>query len=237
MIPGGLVFQKPDGPVPLHDATRWWAYVPGASWRCPRGPDSDLDGLDDHPVVQVSLEDAEAYAAWRGARLPTEAEWELAARGGLDESAHYTWGVDPFPDGRQMANTWQGDFPWQNLVLDGYEATSPVGAFAPNGYGLLDMAGNVWEWTDDWWQDQHRPVHACCAPGEGQRPPLDGAALGGTGRAFRPQSHQGWFPSVCSELLPPIPARRPAARSGGHRDVSHRVPGVVSAAVCRRSQR
>ncbi len=168
MIPGGLVFQKPDGPVPLHDATRWWAYVPGASWRCPRGPDSDLDGLDDHPVVQVSLEDAEAYAAWRGARLPTEAEWELAARGGLDESAHYTWGLDPFPDGRQMANTWQGDFPWQNLVLDGYEATSPVGAFAPNGYGLLDMAGNVWEWTDDWWQDQHRPVHACCAPGEGR---------------------------------------------------------------------
>ncbi len=164
LVPGGLVFQATTGPVDLRDYTNWWAYVPGASWRTPRGSQSSLDGLDDHPVVQVAYEDAEAYAAWRGAALPTEAEWEHAARGGL-KGAAFCWGDEPYPDGRQLANTWQGEFPWQNLVLDGYEGTSPVGSFPANGYGLVDMAGNVWEWTSDWWQQKRTgATTGCCAP-------------------------------------------------------------------------
>ncbi|WP_426575046.1 formylglycine-generating enzyme family protein [Aquihabitans sp. McL0605] len=163
LVPGGLVFDPPPGPVPLDDFTRWWAYVPGSSWRTPFGPRSSTDGRGDHPVVQVAFEDAEAYAAWRGARLPTEAEWELAARGGLD-GAEFCWGDEPYPGGRQLANSWQGSFPWENTNLDGYLATSPVGAFPANGLGLFDMAGNVWEWTTDWWADQHGAVHSCCGP-------------------------------------------------------------------------
>jgi formylglycine-generating enzyme len=162
LAPGGLVFRQPDGPVPLNDISRWWSFVPGANWRQPTGPGSDLAGLDEHPVVQIGYEDAEAYAAWRGRRLPTEAEWEMAARGGL-ESAPYCWGREVAVDGHDMANTWQGEFPWQNLALDGFEGTSPVGAFAPNGFGLVDMAGNVWEWTADWWQVGVQSTSACCS--------------------------------------------------------------------------
>ena len=136
------------GPVDLDDYRNWWAYVPGAYWKRPGGPGTTINGRDRHPVVQVAYEDAEAYAAWAGKALPTEAEWEYAARGGL-EGAVFAWGDEPFPDGRPMANTWQGEFPWQNLKLDGFEGTSPVGRFPPNGYGLYDMAGNVWEWTAD----------------------------------------------------------------------------------------
>jgi formylglycine-generating enzyme len=163
LAPGGLVFRQPDGPVPLNDISRWWSFVPGAHWRRPTGPGSDPAGLDEHPVVQIAHEDAEAYAAWRGRRLPTEAEWEMAARGGL-ESAPYCWGNDGAVDAHSLANTWQGEFPWQNLALDGYEGTSPVGAFAPNGFGLLDMAGNVWEWTADWWQVGVESTSPCCSP-------------------------------------------------------------------------
>jgi sulfatase modifying factor 1 len=173
LVPGALVFRPTDGPVPLDDVSRWWAYVPGASWRTPRGPGSDLEGLDDHPVVQVAYEDATAFAAWRGARLPTEAEWEHAARGGL-EGADFCWGDEPYPGGRQLANTWQGEFPWQDLALDGYRSTSPVGAFPPNGYGLVDVAGNVWEWTSSPWSARHEPgaeagasAGACCGPSGG----------------------------------------------------------------------
>jgi formylglycine-generating enzyme len=146
LVPGSLVFQRPPGPVDLADYRAWWAYVPGAEWRRPEGPASDVYSRARHPVTHVAYEDAAAYAAWAGRGLPTEAEWEYAARGGLD-GACFAWGDDEFPGGRLMANTWHGEFPWQNLRLDGYERTSPCGAFPANGYGLFDMTGNVWEWT------------------------------------------------------------------------------------------
>jgi formylglycine-generating enzyme len=163
--PGSLVFQPPDVPVDLRDHTRWWTFRFGADWRHPYGPGSTIKGLDDHPVVHVAFRDAEAYARWAGKELPTEAEWEFAARGGL-ENAEFAWGDEFAPGGRQMANTWQGTFPFENTRLDGYEGTSPVGAFPPNGYGLLDIIGNVWEWTTDWYSRQHQgdAPKACCVP-------------------------------------------------------------------------
>jgi sulfatase modifying factor 1 len=165
LVPGSLVFQKTRGPVDLRDWRNWWAWVPGACWRHPEGPGSTLHGRDRHPVVQVAYADAQAYAAWAGKALPTEGEWELAARGGL-EGAVFTWGDEFAPKGRMMANTWQGEFPWQNLRIDRYDGTSPVGAFPPNGYGLYDMTGNTWEWTTDYFAVQGVAAeHACCAPG------------------------------------------------------------------------
>ena len=151
-VPGSAVFRCARGPVNLADWAQWWALIPGAFWRRPLGPHSSIEALLDHPVLHVAYEDAEAYARWAGKRLSTEAEWEYAARGGLD-AAIFTWGDEMMPGGKAMANTWQGEFPWQNLLLDGYEQTSPVGSFPPNGYGLYDMAGNVWEWTSDWYSD------------------------------------------------------------------------------------
>ena len=148
LTPGSLVFHKTQAAVDLRDFRNWWRYVPGAFWKRPAGPGSSINGRDRHPVVHVAYEDAVAYADWAGKSLPTEAEWEYAARGGLD-GARFAWGDDELVDGRPMANTWQGPFPWRNLKLDGFEGTSPVGAFPPNGYGLLDMCGNVWEWTTD----------------------------------------------------------------------------------------
>jgi formylglycine-generating enzyme len=162
LVPGSLVFFPTAGPVDLRDVTRWWRYVPGADWRHPHGPGSTLHGLDRHPVTHVAAADADAYAAWAGRELPTEAEWEFAARGGL-EGAAFTWGDELTPGGRVMANTWQGEFPWQNLKPPGKRGTSPVKSFPPNGYGLYDMAGNVWEWTSDYFAVQ--PAHhACCVP-------------------------------------------------------------------------
>ncbi|MGH9253787.1 MAG: formylglycine-generating enzyme family protein [Vicinamibacterales bacterium] len=163
--PGSLVFVKPSRRTPAQRLCEWWTFMLGADWRHPHGPDSSLDGLDDHPVVHVAFGDAEAYARWAGKDLPTEAEWEYAARGGLD-GACFAWGDDFLPDNRIMANTWQGEFPWQNLSADGYEGTSPVEAFPPNGYGLYDLIGNVWEWTMDWWIQQHSAdaKKACCIP-------------------------------------------------------------------------
>jgi formylglycine-generating enzyme len=158
------VFQKTPGPVPLNDVRNWWEYVPGAYWKRPGGPRTTINGRDRHPVVHVAFEDAEAYASWAGKELPTEAEWEFAARGGLD-GAVFAWGDDYFPDGQAMANAWQGEFPWQNLKMDGHEGTSPVGSFPPNGYGLFDMTGNVWEWTADAFTNGGVETgKACCAP-------------------------------------------------------------------------
>ena len=152
LVPGSLVFRPTAGPVPLDDWTRWWHWVPGADWRHPEGPGSTLHGRDLHPVVHVGYEDAAAYAAWADRRLPTEAEWEHAARGGLDQ-ATYAWGDDPQPRGRVMANHWFGRFPWENLHPHGFERTSPVKRFPANGYGLYDVTGNVWEWTTTGWPD------------------------------------------------------------------------------------
>jgi formylglycine-generating enzyme len=165
LVPGSMLFQKRKGPVDLRNYANWWAWVPGASWRHPRGPRSSLRGLAQHPVIHVAYEDAEAYARWAGKELPTETEWECAARGGLD-GATFTWGDEHCPAGKAMANFWQGEFPWQNLLQDGYEGTSPVGSFPANGYGLYDMAGNVWEWTCDWYVHRHADevVKACCGP-------------------------------------------------------------------------
>jgi formylglycine-generating enzyme len=161
LVPGSLVFRKTDGPVDLRDVLSWWSWTPGADWRHPEGPDSNVGGREHHPVTHVAYADAVAYAEWAGKALPTEAEWEYAARGGLD-GATFTWGDEFAPRGRMMANSWQGEFPWQNLCTDGYEGTSPVERFPPNGFGLYDMAGNVWEWTSDAFEQ--RTVKACCAP-------------------------------------------------------------------------
>jgi sulfatase modifying factor 1 len=162
---GSLVFTPPKHQVDLRNWAEWWNFKFGANWRRPYGPRSSISGLDDHPVVHVAYCDAEAYARWAGKELPTEAEWEFAARGGL-EGAEFAWGDEFAPGGRQMANTWQGAFPHQNFALDGYERTSPVTAFPPNGYGLYDMIGNVWEWTADWWSAKHEldAQKACCIP-------------------------------------------------------------------------
>jgi formylglycine-generating enzyme len=163
LVPGSLVFRKTAGPVDLRDIGNWWRWTPGADWRHPEGPGSNVGGREHHPVTHVAVADAEAYATWAGKSLPTEVEWEFAARGGLD-GATYTWGEEFAPKGRMMANTWQGEFPWQNLVSDGYEGTSPVERFPANGFGLYDMAGNVWEWTADAFDTPPPPKAPCCAP-------------------------------------------------------------------------
>lgn len=178
LVPGSLVFRQPARPVSLKDYRVWWSYVPGSCWKHPEGPTSTLGGRDRHPVVHIAYADAEAYARWAGKVLPTEAEWEFAARGGL-EGATFVWGDEFAPGGRMQANTWQGEFPWQNLKADGYEGTSPVGTFPPNGYGLYDMAGNVWEWTCDFFTPRHpdEVVKSCCIP---HNPRVEFAAQSGT---------------------------------------------------------
>jgi sulfatase modifying factor 1 len=160
LVPSSVVFRKPAQRVDLRNPYAWWSYVAGADWRHPRGPESSLEGLRDHPVVHIAAEDAEAYCRWAGKRLPTEAEWEFASRGGGD-GTEYAWGRELMPGGRCMANTWQGEFPIHNSLDDGHEWTSPVGAFPPNAYGLYDLIGNVWEWTADWYRDHHS-VQGCC---------------------------------------------------------------------------
>jgi len=165
LFAGSLVFIRPSGPVDRRNSANWWHWMKGADWRHPQGSGSSIDGKDEHPVVHVSYQDAEAFAAWDGKALPTEAEWEFAARGGLEGKA-YAWGDEFIPGGHFMANTWQGEFPWEQLNEDGFPGTSPVGSFAPNGYGLFDMIGNTWEWTTDWYTPKHPAdvVKACCIP-------------------------------------------------------------------------
>ncbi|HVZ54553.1 MAG TPA: formylglycine-generating enzyme family protein [Pseudolabrys sp.] len=155
LVPGAMVFQEPPPNQPVHvDVMEWWHYVPGANWRHPKGPGSSIDGMENHPVVQVAYADAAAYAKWAGRELPTEAEWEYAARGGLN-GKEFAWGDEQSPDGQAMANTWQGFFPYTDDKEDGYHGTAPVGCFPPNGYGLFDMIGNVWEWASDWYAPGH----------------------------------------------------------------------------------
>jgi formylglycine-generating enzyme required for sulfatase activity len=162
---GSLVFSPTPRPVSLQDWSQWWSFKFGADWRHPDGPGSSFRGLDDHPVVHVAYPDALAYARWADKSLPTEAQWEYAARGGL-EGAEFAWGNELTPGGRHMANIWQGAFPFQNSAEDGYERTSPVGNYPANGYGLFDMIGNVWEWTCDWYEPRHpdEAPKACCIP-------------------------------------------------------------------------
>jgi formylglycine-generating enzyme len=173
---GSLIFSPPSHPVDLRDWSQWWAFKFGANWRRPYGPRSSISGLDDHPAVHIAHRDAESYAKWVGKELPTEAEWEFAARGGL-EGAEFAWGGELTPGGKHMANTWQGEFPRQNLKEDGFERTSPVTAFPPNGYGLHDMIGNVWEWTSDWYSPKHDAdaPKACCIPENPRGGRLDGS--------------------------------------------------------------
>jgi formylglycine-generating enzyme required for sulfatase activity len=159
--PGSMVFHRTSGPVDLRHMGQWWSWTPGASWRRPVGPNSSIANRADHPVVHVAYEDAQAYADWAGLEIPTEAEWEIAARGGLNH-ATYTWGDKPEQLSQRLANYWHGEFPWR--PEPGYGRTSPVGGFAPNGYGLFDMAGNVWEWTSDWYADD-RAGDPCCEAG------------------------------------------------------------------------
>jgi sulfatase modifying factor 1 len=170
LVPGSLVFTPTAGPVPLDDWKRWWRWQPGADWRHPEGPGSTLNGRDQHPVVHVAHDDAAAYAEWAGKRLPTETEWEYTARGGLVH-ARYPWGDEFMPRGKVMANTWHGDFPWRNELPKRHGMTTPVGSYPANGYGLVDVSGNVWEWTASPWSVSHADVgaeavvaHSCCAP-------------------------------------------------------------------------
>jgi len=173
--PGSVVFHKPKGPVDTRVCS-WWSFVHGACWSRPLGAKSSISGIEDHPVVHVAWRDVVAYAKWAGKEIPTEAEWEFAARGGLD-GAEYAWGDELAPGDRMMANFWQGEFPWQNLRTDGYERTSPVGVFPANGYGLVDMIGNVWEWTSDWFRVQHQPdaMKPCCMPKNPRGGPEEGS--------------------------------------------------------------
>ena len=216
LVPGSLVFYPTRGPVDLSDVSQWWRYIPGADWRHPRGPGSTTDGLDRHPVTHVAAEDADAYASWAGKALPTEAEWEFAARAGL-ESAVFTWGDDMYPKGKVMANTWQGEFPWQNLKPPHKHGTSPVGSFPPNGFGLYDMAGNVWEWTSDYFAAQ--PVHqGCCVPPDPRPPTAEESVVNGRPGARIPRrvikggSHL-CAPNYCLRY-------RPAARQAEEVDTS-----------------
>lgn len=195
--PGSLVFTPTDHAVDLRDWRQWWRWVPGASWRHPRGPESSIAGLESHPVVHIAFEDASAYAAWADARLPTEQEWEYAARGGLD-AATYVWGEEP-NDGLR-ANTWQGRFPYDNQGARGWVYTAPVGTFPPNGFGLHEMTGNTWEWTTTVWADRHRMPDSCCPQGSGR---AEGSVDGS--RVLKGGSHL-CSPDYCLRY-------RPAARS------------------------
>jgi len=223
LVPASTVFRQPPHRVDLGNHYNWWTYVPGADWRHPQGPGSSIRSRPDHPVVQVAWADVQAYAAWAGKELPTEAEWELACRGGLD-GATYAWGEELNPGGRWMANTWQGEFPIQNLGLDGYTGTAPVGRYPANGYGLYDMIGNVWEWTSDWYQTHGEAAHGCCTPAnprggqqERSHDPRDVAAI--PRRVMKGGSHL-CAPNYCRRYRP----AGPYGPTGRHRNLPPGVP-------------
>ena len=207
---GSLVFERTAGPVPLDGPARWWFFCAGADWRHPTGAASTIDGLMNHPVVHIAHADAQAYARWAGKSLPTEAEWEYAARGGL-EGADYGWGAELNPGGAIMANYWRGHFPYSNLRADGGYRTTPVAAFPANGYGLHDMTGNVWEWTDDWWAEAVQTARPCCvaenprggSEGESLDPEMPHIAIGR--KVIKGGSHL-CAPNYCQRY-------RPAARA------------------------
>lgn len=201
LVPGALVFRPTEGPVDLRDWRRWWDWAPGASWRHPFGPDGGswvFEDRLDHPVVQVSYVDAAAYAAWAGRRLPTEAEWEYAARGGATTT--YAWGDEVAPRGALLANTWQGRFPYRNDGAAGWVGTSPVGAFPPNGFGLVDMIGNVWEWTTTSYAGHHgaEASKGCCTPSSGEPDPSVNQTLKGGSHLCAPEYCHRYRPAARS---------------------------------------
>lgn len=198
LVAGALVFRPTAGPVDLRDWRQWWHWVPGANWRHPFGPDSGIVDKPDHPVVQVAYPDAAAYARWAGRRLPTEAEWEYAARAGT--ATTYPWGETEKPHGRLMANTWQGRFPYRNDGALGWAGTSPVGTFPANGFGLVDMIGNVWEWTATEFRAHHRldqPPKNCCTP-DGPADPTVAQALKGGSHLCAPEYCHRYRPTARS---------------------------------------
>ncbi len=212
LAPGSLVFTSPHGPVDLKDYSQWWKWMSGASWRHPEGPDSTIEGREDHPVVQVSWDDAAAYAKWAGKRLPTEAEWEFAARAGLDKKT-YVWGDEKPTDTSLRANLWQGEFPQRNSAADGFARTAPVKSYKPNGYGLYDAAGNVWEWCGDWYQ---RDLYSRRVGLGMIDNPTGPAQSSDPARPLTPERVQRGGSFLCSEAY--CTRYRPSARHGGSVD-------------------
>ena len=216
LVPFSVVFTAPRQQVSLADISNWWRPVPGANWRHPQGPGSSIRAKPDHPVVHVAWQDAMAYADWVGKAIPTEAEWELAARGGLD-GAEFAWGDEFTPGGHWMANTWQGEFPVRNTREDGYEGTSPVGVFPANGYGLHDMIGNVWEWTSDWYADHAGTAHACCvAPGVGPEQSIDDRDPARIPRKVMKGGSHLCAPNYCRRYRPAARMAQPVDTSTSH---------------------
>lgn len=220
MQAGSLVFRQPRGPVDLQNFQQWWAFCFGACWRAPLGPGSSIDGLGDHPVVHIAYQDADAYAAWAGKMLPTEAQWERAARDGLDD-ADFAWGEELAPGGRLLANFWQGEFPWHNEMLDGWERTSPVRSFPANDFGLFDLIGNVWEWTADWYAvgaEVRKGAGSCCVPAN----PRGGAEQGSydpatkIGRKVIKGGSHLCAPNYCQRYRPAARAPQAVDTSTGH---------------------
>ncbi len=220
LVPGSITFAKPPGPVDLSNPMAWWAWTPGACWRHPWGPGSDLSGRDEHPVTQICFQDADAYANWAGKNLPTEAQWERAARGGI-EGAEFAWGSELAPDGEERMNRWTGEFPWDYRPRTGGSRrpdTVPVRSFEPNGFGLFEMTGNAWEWTKTWFEEGHaESSRGCCAPRDPLGPGVDASRDPATGIP-RKVIKGGSF--LCAENY--CSRYRPASR----------IPETVESATC-----